>query len=113
MIGRASLGRPWLIGQIARGLRGEDDAAPSFADRRDAAIEHYEGLLALMGVAIGVKHVRKHIAAYADDAASVGRSLPRALREELMTTEEPKIALGILERLYDDVADDMQVRAVA
>ncbi len=112
MIGRAALGRPWLIGQIARGLRGEDDRAPSYAERRAAAIDHYEGLLALMGVAIGVKHVRKHIAAYADDAASEGRALPAPLRQTLLTTDEPKDALAILARLYDDVAD-RQERAVA
>lgn len=112
MIGRAALGRPWLIGQIARGLRGETDHAPQFSERRAAAIDHYEGLLALMGVAIGVKHVRKHIAAYADDAAEAGRPLPHALRQTLLTTEEPKDALGILSRLYDEV-DDTEVRAVA
>lgn len=112
MIGRAALGRPWLIGQVARGLRGEDDRAPSYAERRAAAIDHYEGLLALMGIAIGVKHVRKHIAAYADDAALSGRALPALLRQRLLTTEDPKDALSILARLYDEV-DDIQVRAVA
>lgn len=112
MIGRAALGRPWLIGQVARGLNGEDNTAPSFADRRATAIEHYEGLLALMGVAIGVKHVRKHIAAYVDDAASVGRALPNTMRQILLTTEEPKEALAILARLYDEF-DRADVRAVA
>lgn len=112
MIGRAALGRPWLIGQVARGLNGEDNTAPSFADRRATAIEHYEGLLALMGVAIGVKHVRKHIAAYVDDAASVGRALPNTMRQNLLTTEEPKEALAILARLYDEF-DRADVRAVA
>lgn len=112
MIGRAALGKPWLIGQIARGLRGEDDAPPEFAERRAAAIDHYEGLLALMGVAIGVKHVRKHIAAYVDDAAEAGRPLPQSLRQILLTTEEPNEALAILKRLYDEV-DDLAVRAVA
>jgi tRNA-dihydrouridine synthase B len=105
MIGRAALGRPWLIGQIARGLRGEEDKAPSLDARRAAAIDHYEGLLSLMGVAIGVKHVRKHIAAYVEDAAAEKRPLPNELRQILLTTEEPKEALAILSRLYDDVAD--------
>ena len=113
MIGRAALGKPWLIGQIARGLRDEDDTAPDFAQRRAAAIDHYEGLLSLMGVSIGVKHIRKHIAAYVDDAAQSGHPLPDELRTALLTTEEPKTALAILARLYDDVADDVKVRAVA
>lgn len=112
MIGRAALGRPWLIGQIARGLRGEDDKAPSLEARRAAAIDHYEGLLSLMGVAIGVKHVRKHLAAYVEDAAAEKRPLPDELRQILLTTEEPKEALAILSRLYDDVAD-VPARAVA
>ena len=43
MIGRAALGRPWLIGEIAAGLEGRSISI-STADRRDAALEHIDKL---------------------------------------------------------------------
>ena len=43
MIGRAAMGRPWLVGEIAAGLAGLPFEAPSNAQRAEAALEHYEG----------------------------------------------------------------------
>ncbi|MBO0236918.1 tRNA-dihydrouridine synthase, partial [Vibrio parahaemolyticus] len=66
MVGRAAVGRPWLAGEIAAGLAGRA-AAPLTAEQRAmVAAEHYEGLIALYGPAMGVRHARKHLAAYAD-----------------------------------------------
>ena len=79
MIGRAAVGRPWLVGQVARALvadaggtdadgTGVDVRDPSAGQRRDAAITHYETLLSLYGVGQGVRHARKHLAGYATHA---------------------------------------------
>ncbi len=66
MIGRAAVGRPWLVGQIAAFLRGAVVAEPSLAERRDAALDHYETVLSLFGTEKGRRHARKHLCAYAD-----------------------------------------------
>jgi len=58
MVGRAALGRPWLLGQIERSLRGEEEGAPSQAERCEAALAHYRGLLGLYGAALGLRHAR-------------------------------------------------------
>ncbi|MHB2166229.1 tRNA dihydrouridine synthase DusB [Alsobacter sp. R-9] len=103
MIGRAATGRPWLVGAIARGLRGGAAAAdePDFGLRAAAAAEHYESLLSAYGIDVGVRHARKHLAAYADDAAASGLAVPEALRRMLVTSVAPREVLDGLARLYD------------
>lgn len=102
MIGRGALGRPWRPGAIAAGLAGR--TVPSLSDGEKAALaaEHYEGLIALYGVAMGVRHARKHLAAYAD-AAGPGALSPTD-RTRLVTTTDPALALSLLRQAYLDPA---------
>jgi nifR3 family TIM-barrel protein len=94
MIGRGAIGRPWFVGDAAHYLAtGRMRAAPSSAARMDAALEHYEGLLELFGQDQGVRHARKHLAAYAQwsGAADVD-----GLRRRLVTSEDPKEVKSVL-----------------
>jgi tRNA-dihydrouridine synthase len=101
MIGRSALGRPWLVGQIARGLEGEDAVPdPSPKVRLEAAIEHYEGLLSAMGIETGIRHARKHIAAYADDALSLSQEDHSEWRQESVTSNSPSRVIQLLTLLY-------------
>ena len=100
MIGRSALGRPWLVGQIAHGLDGEQISAPSASIRLEAAIEHYEGLLLAMGVETGIRHARKHIAAYAEDASQLSSEDLTGLRQEIVTSTSPSTVIQLLTRLY-------------
>ena len=100
MVGRAAMGRPWLVGQIAAELRGATAEEPTPAAKTAAAIEHYEGLLALYGRDIGLRHARKHLAAYADEAGRSGFALDRDARIRLVTSETPREVTALLERLY-------------
>lgn len=92
MIGRAAVGRPWLIGQIAahlaQGAMADGSALqePPAASRHEAALEHYRTLLSLFGKAKGLRHARKHLAAY---AAGSRRADAVALRARLVTSEDP------------------------
>jgi tRNA-dihydrouridine synthase len=96
MVGRAAVGRPWLVGEIAAGLAGRV-AAPLSAEQRAAvAAEHYQGLIALYGAAMGVRHARKHLAAYADAAGG----LTPDDRRRLVTTHDPAEALRLLQRAF-------------
>lgn len=104
MIGRAAVGRPWLVGEIAAAFEGRDWQAPSPADRADAAREHYDTLLSLYGIGMGVRHARKHLAAYADDAAALGGGLDEAERQELLTTMDPASVCRLLTDMYQRVA---------
>ncbi|MDN3624765.1 tRNA dihydrouridine synthase DusB [Methylobacterium isbiliense] len=96
MIGRAAVGRPWLVGAMAAGLRVAAAPRLTACQKADLAAEHYEGLLALYGTGMGVRHARKHLAAYADHAG--GLSAPERMR--LVTTTDPAEALALLRRAF-------------
>ena len=92
MIGRAALGAPWLVGAIDRALiAGGPAEDPPADERRDAALGHVEWLLMAMGGRAGLRHARKHLAAYAEKAGA-----PEALRRALVTSEDPDEALSLL-----------------
>jgi nifR3 family TIM-barrel protein len=101
MIGRAALGRPWLVGEAAHFLAtGRRRPAPSASERLEAALEHFEGLLAMMGAAAGLRHARKHLAAYADHAPDDGSGEKKGLRRAIVCAATPEEAKGLLGRLF-------------
>ena len=102
MIGRAAIGRPWLVGDIAHGLRtGVERPPPTPDDRRDAAIAHYTTLLSLHGEGQGVRHARKHLAGYAEHAGFPASS---ARHRVLVTSYDPAAVVDMLHALFSDEA---------
>ena len=92
MIGRAAVGAPWLVGAIGRALvAGGPAEHPAAADRREAALAHVEWLLTALGRRAGLRHARKHLAAYAEKAGA-----PEGLRRALVTSEDADEALRLL-----------------
>ncbi|WP_051116115.1 tRNA dihydrouridine synthase DusB [Methyloferula stellata] len=100
MIGRAALGQPWFVGEAARYLATGERHETSPQARKAAALEHYETLLDLFGVAQGLRHARKHLAAYASHS-----HMPHAreLRQKLVTSENPNAVKAMLGALFDHV----------
>jgi tRNA-dihydrouridine synthase B len=97
MIGRAAVGAPWLVGAISRGLDGGGPLrAPRREERREAALEHLDWLVGKLGPRVGLRHARKHLAAYADQAGA-----DDTLRRELVTSEDVSKARGLLARAFD------------
>jgi nifR3 family TIM-barrel protein len=97
MIGRAAVGAPWLVGAISRSLDGDGPLrAPRREERREAALEHLDWLIGKLGPRAGLRHARKHLAAYADQARA-----DEALRRELVTTDDASKARGLLARAFD------------
>lgn len=100
MIGRSAVGRPWIVGQIGAVLQGRTLPDPTPEAKSEIAVEHYEGLLALYGLQVGIRHARKHLAAYADTAAASGFHIASDTRRLLVTSEDPKVVTSILRSLY-------------
>lgn len=96
MIGRAALGRPWLVGDIAHFLStGARRPPPTLGAQAEIAREHLEGLLLLMGVSAGLRHARKHLAAYVDHIAGKSET-----RHALLTADSPQEAARLLDRIF-------------
>jgi len=106
MIGRAAVGRPWLVGQVGASLCGRAWRAPAPDEKAEAALDHYASLLSAFGKEQGVRHARKHLAAYANEAAASGAGLPRALRARLVTTSDADEAAALLARCWLDCAEE-------
>jgi len=89
MIGRASLGRPWLVGRLQRALDGDPDAAPSPKAQAIALIALYRDMLEFYGVRLGARMARKHFAAAIDAADWIPCAERRGLRAHICALEDP------------------------
>jgi nifR3 family TIM-barrel protein len=106
MVGRGAIGRPWLLGQIARflddGIWQSDPSAERqwqiFANWYDACLAHY-------GETLGLRVGRKHIAGFID--AIMGAEPGRAIRANICRLDAPQAVLQAMQELYqqaDEVA---------
>ncbi|MDP9016920.1 MAG: tRNA dihydrouridine synthase DusB, partial [Candidatus Eremiobacteraeota bacterium] len=80
MLGRATLGNPWLISQIADLMEGRPmQPFPSAAERLRYSLVHYAAMVEELGERRAVPQMRKHIALYL-------KGIPGAamLRERIM-----------------------------
>ena len=101
MIGRAAVGRPWIVGEIDRALRSLPARPVSNEERCAIAIEHYRELLTLYGVSMGVRHARKHLAAYAMHAmGSAFDARAQVIHAALVRSERPAQVEDLLVRAF-------------
>lgn len=111
MLGRAAVGQPWLVGQIAEALRsGVMPPRPGAAERYEAVCEHLAAILRDFGNDKGLRHARKHLSAYAD-IEGAGSARAAILRRRLVTTTEVAEVLRLLEDLFFPDRDAMEVAA--
>jgi tRNA-dihydrouridine synthase B len=103
MIGRASVGRPWLPGAVAAALEtGGAMTPPPPAAQRDAALMHYCETIAYYGAPLGVRVARKHLAGTVDHApVDVDPALRRAFRGELCRMASPERVLDALAGFFE------------
>lgn len=65
MIGRATLGNPWLIAEIVAAIRGETYVRPKdIWEKLPLIRDHFALAVEIMGEQHGMKEMRKHLAAY-------------------------------------------------
>lgn len=97
MIGRAATGAPWFVGAVARALEGGGPVvAPPPQERLADAVAHLDHLLNRMGAHAGLRHARKHLAAYV-----AYEGAPETLRRALVTTDSPAEAHALLAEAYE------------
>ncbi len=103
MIGRGAMGRPWLIGEVAAGLAYRPWLAPANDDMAGAAVEHYQFILSAFGTRQGLRHARKHVVAYLEEAARLGSGQALALRTTLCQSENAVEVERGLEKAFADI----------
>jgi len=105
MIGRASIGHPFIFNEIKHFMAtGRHLAPPTVADRVEAAREHLRSSLAWKGAWEGVVEMRRHYGNYL-------RCLPNVkdVRLRLCTEKDP----ANLEAILDEVRENYALAAVA
>lgn len=105
MIGRAAMGQPWLIGEIAARLRGVVFEVPALDQQLDGLCEQIEDSVSLYGGHLGLRIVRKHIAAHIDKVALPLDAFDRrAIRSTLCQIDDLKHLFVELQALYANAA---------
>ncbi len=101
MIGRAAIGQPWLVGDIAHYLSNNCSRPACDVDMRRAAIlEHYESLLSILGIHSGLRHARKHLAAAVRQAMHDGYDMDASLLERIVTSENADDVKAMISQIY-------------
>jgi len=97
MIGRGAYGKPWLLGQVMHWWRtGEMLENPPLEEQYETLVEHYNGMLELYGMDVGVKVARKHIGWY-----TKGLHGSADFRNKVNFIDDASQVIGELERFYE------------
>jgi hypothetical protein len=95
MIGRASIGYPWIFREIKHFLNtGQTLPPPSIRERVDAARQHLAHAIDWKGQKLGILETRRHYTNYF-------RGLPgiKTFRQELVTSEIPETLFEIFDQI--------------
>lgn len=106
MVGRAARGRPWLIGELARALDGEDAGiAPlTLARQIEETRRLHADMVAFHGPVQGVRRARKHLGwalAHWRAAGWLSAAEEKAWRTRLLRAEAAEAVQADLARLAD------------
>jgi tRNA-dihydrouridine synthase B len=109
MVGRSAQGKPWFPGQLAHYLAtGERQSAPALSEQLALASALYGEMLGHHGIAIGLRHARKHLG-WALDMAAASVNAPshplKAHRNRVLTADDPAIVLRRLAEAFDEFRD--------
>lgn len=85
MIGRASIGNPWVFNQIKHYMHtGEHLAPPTVAQRAEACVEHLNMSLQWKGPVLGIVEMRRHYSNYFKGLPGI-----KEHRQVMVSTMEP------------------------
>jgi tRNA-dihydrouridine synthase B len=105
MVGRGAQGKPWFPGQLARYLAtGKREAPPGLSEQLALISALYGEMLGHYGLAVGLRHARKHLGWALDTAAAIA-AVPAELlkfnRSRVLTATDPTFVLRALAEAFD------------
>lgn len=105
MIGRASIGYPWIFREIKHYVKtGELLAPPTIEERVGAARQHLKHSLEWKGDRLGVVEMRRHYTNYFRGFRNI-----KPYRAKLVTEYDPDILFSILDEIEEVYAGAMQI----
>lgn len=95
MIGRASIGNPWIFREIKHFVKtGEELPPPNIHERVDAARRHLQYSIDWKGERLGVVEMRRHYTNYFRGYRNI-----KEYRSRLVTEMDPKILFAVLDEV--------------
>lgn len=100
MIGRASIGYPWIFNEIKHFMKtGTHLPPPSISERVDAALDHLKMGLEWKGQKLGVLEMRRHYASYFKGLQGF-----KEYRIKLVTEDRAEDVIDVLEEIRGNFA---------
>ena len=100
MIGRASIGYPWIFNEIKHYLEtGEKLALPTIDERVAACKQHLQRSLDWKGPILGVVETRRHYTNYFKGMFGI-----KEFRTKLVTTDDPETLFELLDEIAEHFA---------
>ncbi len=101
MIGRASIGYPWIFREIKHYFAtGEILAPPTIEERVQAVRQHLQHSIDWKGEKLGVVEMRRHYTNYFRGLPSI-----KEFRSTLVTEETPSVLFEVLDRIQEHYSD--------
>lgn len=101
MIGRASIGYPWIFREIKHFFEtGELLPPPTTAERVNATRQHLLHSIEWKGQKLGVLEMRRHYTNYFRGFPNI-----KHFRSQLVTVDEPDVLLGILDQILEEYGE--------
>jgi tRNA-dihydrouridine synthase B len=117
MVGRGAQGRPWFPGHLARYLAtGERLAPPALREQLALVSALSDEMLSHYGIAIGLRHARKHLGWALDTAAAIAGApahLLKAYRGSVLTATDPKVVQCRLSEAFEDLGAKLGILSAA
>ena len=98
MIGRASIGNPWIFRDTINMLSGKENEPVTKDERLQIILEHIELAVAQKGEIIAIKEMRKHLSAYIKNMKEASK-----LREEINHLETKKELTNCLIEYFKNI----------
>lgn len=100
MIGRASIGNPWIFREIKHYFEtGEKLSRPSIKERVEVIKQHIRHSLEWKGEKLGVLEMRRHYSSYFKGIPNI-----KPFRSRLVTEDDPEILYAILDEMEEELS---------
>lgn len=98
MIGRASMGNPWIFEEIISYLKGEEIRKIEKEEKLETILKHIELEVEEKGENVGIKELRKHMSAYI-------KNMPDAstIRQKINTIDTKKELEETLKEYFESI----------
>ena len=98
MIGRASIGNPWIFEEVINYLSGKEQRKITNKERLDVILEHINLAIAEKGENIAIKEMRKHLAYYVRNGKDASK-----LREKINKIDKKQELVDCLKEYFKDM----------